>query len=176
MEYNLNDYVNNIKGKVIMICCNDCCAMSTIIHNENILVYTSFGNFISPENKEDIDFFDFCIKNEGVATIIIAGHFNCKIIKHIWTNGTENAKWINMQKSLRKLENEYDSTISVSENEKEIIRKYIFDQVNYISQNSFLERYLSSGKLIIKGIIIDDLNKNRVEELCKIPIKYNGIK
>jgi carbonic anhydrase len=163
MTIYFEQYVNkNIKNKTIVLSCNDSYFANNFIENKNIILCTYFANIIQSRNNIDLDYFKYCIENEGAKEILIIGHYNCKIIPFFLTDKTNNTYWDEARKYFKNLENNPFKKIDIENNSKQMVWLNVIQQMIKISKMNIINNIKGVN---IKGIIIDEVKNYEVEEI-----------
>tara|TARA_R110001592_G_scaffold181715_2_gene424541 strand:- start:2714 stop:3235 length:522 start_codon:yes stop_codon:yes gene_type:complete len=166
MNIYFEEYVNkNIKNKTIVISCNDSYFVNSFIENKNIILCTFFANIIHSSSNLDLDYFKYCIENEGAKEILIIGHYGCEIIPFLRTDKTKNHYWNLAKNYFKKLENNPFIKIDMENNQKQIVWLNVIQQMIKISKMEIFNDKCNFEQVKIKGIIIDEVKNYEVEEI-----------
>jgi len=111
---------------------------------------TRFGNQINANNPCELDELAYFVSVEKIKRIVVLGHYDCKIIKHLDSTG--------------KLELDQNFVYHPLESEADRRRKIWFNVATQIELLNNFELIHTNG-IIVKGLVMDDCKQKLVEEV-----------
>lgn len=163
MEYN----------KTLVITCHEC--NGTCEHSGQVLTYYCLGNMLRRHDTLQQESIRHYLEAKGCTQIIVAGHYQCKVIEKIIqeTSGTPTPSVLQynvdamLKKQARKLIGPETAT-------KMLVELNVIEQLKILMDYYFIREHLENGFLRLLGVVIDD-KQCTVKEIFKNGIIYNDL-
>ncbi len=153
---------NDITKKTIVLSCNDSYFVNSFIENENVIMCTLYSNIIDSKTNLDLEYFKYCVEDEGIKEIIVIGHYGCKTAKHFDNNLMKEKTWKGALSILKQLSKKPFKTIDIKHNHKHFTWLYVIEKMINLYQ---LNNSLKKNNLVIKGLIIDEVKNYSINEI-----------
>ncbi|MBL4592484.1 MAG: hypothetical protein JKX68_01560 [Flavobacteriales bacterium] len=153
------------KKKTIVISCNDSYFVNSFIENPNIILCTFFGNIIQSSSNLDLDYFKYCVYEEGASEILVVGHYNCDNNESMQLHQLEKSNWTSAKKQLNILRKKSDKERIPTTPKKQKVWIDLIDQILKISRMSLFQNNRCKFEINIKGIIIYEVKNYQVQEV-----------
>ncbi|MBL6447741.1 hypothetical protein JMN32_15590 [Fulvivirga sp. 29W222] len=161
----LTSYCDKIEEKTVMIFCNDCHSIAEVMGNENLIIHNLLGGLVLESNAHDINYLRHCIDEEGASQIVIVGHLNCQVLKHLLDDVSGITLWEEARSYVEALSQEMVSlNLGLYDRGWHLMHRHVALQVKKLSGIPYISEKVEADKLIVTGIVIDDREPNLLEE------------
>jgi len=169
----IEQYCNTLDQKSLFIVCNDCNILMNELSSCNCMYVNAFASIVSPDNGFDVAWFKQFIVDQGIRHFILVSHYDCKILKFLMTDLSENPEWLERKNEILELAEEFG--YFKSEGERSMHRlfdHYMALQLQKVREYSRKNHLESDYKIYISAIAVDERNLtvNEIREMSVLPI------
>ena len=158
--------------KTLVITCHECVQQEK---NDQIFAYQCLGNMLRKADHLQQECIRHYLETEGCRQIILAGHYNCHVIKKIFNDPDEYSSRTVLQYNLEALLKEHEHRpLPPVLKDKVLIEANVIEQLKLLMSYDFVFKKVETEKLKVIGVVLD-YQANTTKEIFRNGIIFNNL-